>query len=267
MKEGFWSGLIEHFLFWGGLVFTIGGTIASLAMGREFAWIGVLFVIAGLLAFFTFALQKHRHLLEAQQNHREEVSNLKEDINIAMHRAAEAERRLNAIPADLLKGLHETVRSHSFVEVARLLADYARYIKRMRKLVEAEEMPIRLKSFVKRDGILYAVAGLKKEFLAHLEDDDFFVLEFKDGNGLVTRSAHLFVHQRDPTKEVVWFRVDRFLGDEMAHVDALADKQDVPAKGYFARVDADLTQYANFGSVEIVELLRRLASDVARRQD
>ena len=96
-----------------------------------------------------------------------------------------------------------------------------------------------------------------------LQQDDPFFLEFKDANALTTVRALLRVHQLEAGKELVWFRVVTFQGNEMAHIDALAEKQEVPGKGYSARPVCDLTQYANQNLGNTPAALRQLAAELA----
>jgi hypothetical protein len=65
-------------------------------------------------------------------------------------------------------------------------------------------------------------------------------------------------------KELVWFRVASYTGDEMAHMDALAEKQAVPGKGYFARPICDLTRYPTAGLSNILDIIRTLTDEVRR---
>lgn len=255
MKEGIWKGWFQSSIQWSGWVFTVGGAIVGLLIVREYLWIGILCFVAAYLGLLALLIKIHRQFSKAT-----------EATNAAIARAEAAERRLNAIPADLLDRLQETIRRHSFVDVARLLGAYASYIHRMRSSKIADEKPVGLRTFVRRDGNLYAVAGLDKDAMSFPEQDDPFILEFKDPGGLITRRAHLLVHQKDLAKAVVWFRVVLFLGEEMTSLDALAEKQDVPGKGYRVRVDADLDQYSAIDSGEVSDIIQRLANEIVKRQ-
>lgn len=192
MTEGFWSGLTQHLLFWAGWVFTVGGAIVSLSLGREYAWIGALCIVVGFLSLTTFAYKKHRQHLEASRQHDVTHTQLQSDLQTSQLRAEHPEHALQ-----------------------------------------------------------------------HLRQDDPFVLEFKDANSLLTRRAYLRVHQLEQRKEILWFKVlDSFTSDEMAHVDALAEKQDVPAKGYAARPICDANRYASLDVANMITVLRLLIQDM-----
>ena len=42
MAEGFWGGLNQHRLYWSGLLFTVGGAVASLWVSKEYGWVAAL---------------------------------------------------------------------------------------------------------------------------------------------------------------------------------------------------------------------------------
>ena len=189
MADGFVGGLYQHLLFWSGWVFTVGGAVASLWVGREYGWIGTLFAFVGLLALTGFAYQKHRQLRDAELRHRAEKDRLDTDIRAARAQAEQADRKLNQIPADILLRLEQVIRTHSFAELAGLLGDHAEYVERMLSLAQLMAKPIPLRTFAKRAGALYVEAKLSADALQYLRQDDPFLLEFKDPTALITQSA------------------------------------------------------------------------------
>jgi hypothetical protein len=151
--------------------------------------------------------------------------------------------------------------------VGEAIAAHAECVQRMAAFAQAQVKPLTLRTFVKRASGLYAEAKLSADAMEHLRQDDPFLLEFRDPNALVTRSALLRVHQLEPTKEIAWFRVQAFVGAEMEHLDALAERQEVPGKGYTARPVCDLTQYAGLDLTNLGRAVRILMIEAHRLQD
>ncbi len=268
MSDGFWSGLNQKLIFWSGWVFTVGGAIAALIVGKEYWWIAGLVIVAGLLALMAFAYQKHREKVDAEYDHQAEVQQLMTERDQAKQASEEAARKLNELPSEILLRLQATIQANSFVDLASILADYASYLERISTLMQTATKPISVRTFFKRAGILYGDARMNAEAMKYLRQSDPFVLEFKDPNSLlITRSARLQVHQLDPTKEVVWFRVDQIIGDEMAHLDALAGKQEVPAKGYLVRPMCDPERYSRVNLVGAADLIRLMVEEIARERN
>jgi hypothetical protein len=266
MPEGFLTGLHRSWFAWSGWLFTVGGTVFGLAVSGAYAWIGALCAVAGLLALTALAYERHRDLREAERRHAADLNRLERDVRTAQERAEQAERRLNEIPADILRQLQQVVRQYAFADLATTLADHADYVARMVNLQQALGKPITLRTFVKRGGGLYVDARMVQPSMAYLRQDDPFLLEFKNPGGLVTASALLRIHQLDGAKELIWFRVIEYAGEEMAHLDALADKQEVSGKGYSARPICDVSQYASVNLADIADFIRRLADEVVRNR-
>jgi hypothetical protein len=191
MAEGFLGGLSRQLTFWSGWVFTVGGAGLSLGLGKEYAWIGVLCVVAGLIALMGFAYQKHRDLRQAQEAHRAITRQLEAEIRAARERAENAERRLNEIPADILLRLEATIQSNAFDQLAAALGKHADYVARMVEMARILTRPIALRTFVRRAGTLYVDARLDATAIGQLRQDDPYLLEFKNPSGLVTASAVL----------------------------------------------------------------------------
>jgi len=266
MTEGFWDGLYRHLIFWAGWVFTVGGAAASLWVGKEYAWIGALVLLTGVIALTAFAFQKHKDLKQAQEEHQAATSRLETELRALRERAEIAERRLNEVPANILVQLEATIRAHEFQALADVLGSHADYVARMTNLAGTVARPITLRTFVKRAGRLFVEAKLDPAALSQLRQDDPFRLEFKSPSGLVTPSALLHVHQLDPSKELVWFHV-AYPGGEMAQIDALAEKQEVPGKGYTARPLCDPSRYANLDLTGVAAIIRTLTDEIAQLRD
>jgi hypothetical protein len=156
------------------------------------------------------------------------------------------------------------IQKHAFDELTEVLAKHAEYVERIAGMTQAHAKPVTLRTFAKRAGGLYVEAKLNSDAMQHLRQDDPFLLDFKDANALVTGSALLQVHQIDPAKEVVWFRVQNFVGNEMEHIDALAEKQEVSAKGYTARPICDLTRYADMDLSNLSTAIRTMTNELLR---
>jgi hypothetical protein len=245
-------------------VFTVGGAVAGLVVSKEYAWVGGLFLLTGLCALTAFAYQKHKDLLRAKKEHQAEKRRIEEDVRNERTRAENAERRLREVPSDILLRLEATIRAHAFAELAEVLGRHADYVARMTRLAEALTRPITLRTFVKRAGMLFVDAKLDPDPIGRLRQDDPFLLEFKNPGGLTTASALLQVHQLEAAKELVWFRVGPSSGEEIARVDALAEKQEVPAKGYTARPVCDPTRYAGANLDGAAPLIRDLTDEITR---
>jgi predicted outer membrane lipoprotein len=248
MPEGFFGGLNRHFWVVAGWVFTVGGGVITLGLGGAYSWIGGLFLLAGLGTLTALAYEQFQKRQAAEK------------------RAERAERRLQEIPADVFIRLEAVIQRCSFQELAAVLAGYADYVGRMTSLSNEVAKPIALRTFAKRAGDLYVEAKLNAQAIANLRQDDPFVLDFKNISGLVTASALIRVHQLDPGKEIVWFRVEGRSGDELEHIDALAEKQVVQGKGYTVRPVCDVTRFSTVNLANMGEVLRALADEVLRHR-
>lgn len=267
MREGFLTGLHRSCFASSGWLFTVAGTVFALAVSGAYAWIGALGAAAGLFALTAFAYQRHKELADAETRHAAEVDRLEKEAKTARQTAEQAERKLNEVPANLLLQLQTTIRSYAFAELAAALGKHVDYSARMVELTQAVTRPITLRTFVKRGDVLYVDAKLTSAAIDCLRLDDPFLLEFKNPGGLVTASAGLRVHQLDPAKELIWFRVVRYSGEEMEHIDALAEKQDVPGKGYTARPVSDTTRDAKWNLADMAAIVRALTDDLTRLRD
>jgi len=236
----------------------------------------------------TFAYQKHRESVEAKAKHPAEltkaqvdhagelekrqtfhatkVREFEEKLAESRQRQEDAERKLNEIPADALIRLQAIVQQHSFGILTESLTEYASYVERMKSLSLLNAKPIVVKMFVKRGEGLYAVAGIASAACTHLHDDDLFVLEFKDANGLVTPNGKLIVHQSESTRGVAWFRVATPLTDEIIRVEALAEQQAVPGKGYSVRPVCELVRYAALNLVGYGDIIGTMVEKISRER-
>jgi hypothetical protein len=264
MREGFLTGLHRNWFAWSGWLFTIGGTVFGLWAGGALAWVGALCAAAGLCALTALAYQRHRELESAERRHAAEIDRLERNVQTARERAEQAERKLNEVPADILLQIEATIRGYAFADLAAVLSRHADYVARMVELAKETSRPIAPRTFAKRAGQLYVEAKMPSAAISCLRDDDPFLLEFKGASGLVTASAVLRVHQLDAPKELVWFRVASYSGDEMAHVEALAEKQEVPGKGYTARPVADPARYLNRNLGDLATVIRTLVEELTR---
>ncbi len=267
MREGFLTGLRRNWFAWSGWLFTVGGAVFGLWAGGALAWIGALAATAGLLALTALAYQRHKALVDAENRHAAQIEGLGTDVRTANARAEQAERKLNEVPANILMQLEALIHRHAFAELAAALAKHVDYVARMVALAQAVTRPITLRTFVKRGEVLYVDAKLSPAAIHCLRLDDPFLLEFKNSSGLVTASAGLRVHQFIPPKEVAWFRVVRYSGEEVARVDALAEKQDVPGKGYTACPVVDTVRYANWDLADVATIVRVLTDELIRLRE
>ncbi|HYV39223.1 MAG TPA: hypothetical protein VE988_26280 [Gemmataceae bacterium] len=261
-EEGFFGGLNRHFLTAAAWIFTVGGGVAGLLVSGAYAWVAFLCMLVGIGSLTLFAYEQWRLRKQAEQQHASNVQLLENNERLAAEKAELAESKLNAIPADLLLQLEASIRRWSLQDLAAYIGDHIDYVSRMLNLASKATKPIALRSFAKRAGQLYAEAKLSAQAIGDLRDDDPFVLEFKNNAGLVTASAFLRVHQTEAGKEIVWFRVETHSGDEMQHVDALADMQQVPGKGYTVRPACDVKKYSSPDFAKIALMLRALIEEV-----
>jgi hypothetical protein len=268
MAEGFLGGLHRHLIFWSGWVFTVGGAVASLWIGKEYAWIGVLLFLAGLTALTAFAYQKHRDLQQAQQEHQARTSQWEADLRAARERAEQAERRLNEVPLDLVNRLQEMLASYTFEEAVRLLAEQAEFVARMQRFSQAVGRPLNLRIFIRQGGQLHAIAKAPSAALEHLRVGDRFRLLYRSASGLETMSAWVEVSQPvNLTQETAAFRFVRFLEEEMGHIDQLARSRDVRSMaGYSLVPDCDPGRYPDLDLSLIRQVLQRLALEIAQRR-
>ncbi len=266
MTEGFGEGLRGHLFHSFSLVFTIGGTIVSLIIVREYWWISLLFVAASYVALGTFAYRRHRELDQAQAEHRREQDRLRAERQEAVQRAQEAERKLNEVPANILAELQRIIGAHSFKELAGMLVRQADFVERMTSFTRASPKPISLRTFTKQGGGLYALAKVEAEAAAHVRIGDSFLLIRRAANGLETTSARLLVHQLpEPGKDVLMFRIVDYLSDELGHIDRLAQGGDVEGmKGYRVRVACDVARYGRLDMHNLAETIEGLANEIGQ---
>jgi hypothetical protein len=261
MTEGFLGGLNRQLIFWAGWVFTVGGAAISLGVGGQFAWIGALCVVTGLLALMTFAHQKHQELRQAQERQEAAKQQYETALRAAVERAEQAERKLNEVSREILLQLQATVEGQSFANQAALVAEFATYVKRMCAFEQASGRPLTLKVFVKRAGKLYTNAKLSADAMTPLREEDRFLMEFKNPSGLFTPSAVLEVWQLEPVKETIWLRVTEYRSDELKSIEVLADRQEVQAKGYTARPLCDLALYTSLNLTDAEAAIRVLTGE------
>jgi hypothetical protein len=268
MPESFFTGLHRSWFAWSGWLFTVGGTVYALAISEKYAWIGALIAMAGLLALTAFAYQRHQELRSVESAHAADRTRLEEELRTASERAEEAERKIDSVSAELVLRIQEFFSASSFQQCISYLISHAQYVGRMVEFVEqTASHPPSLRTFVNQSGKLYAIARVESAAIGPLKDGDPFVLTHKDSKGLITDSAQLLLHQRDQSAGTLWFRVEAYLSDEMAHLEALASKKDVAGlTGYSIRPVCAVQQYTGANLTNAVELVRRLAEEMAQKR-
>jgi hypothetical protein len=256
MAEGFWSVMGRQLFVWAGWVFTVGGAIVSLSFGEGSAWIGYLVIAAGLLALTGHAYATHCRCRELEARNGRLAEQLRD-----------ADRKLNEIPLAILTRIQELVVSQSLTDTVNRLAAHADFVVRMRQFAAAVTGDIHLRTFVRRDGSLYATAKIGRSAISHLRQQDAFVL-VRSSDALRTDCALMVVHQiPDAEGEVVHFRLVELFSDEARALDQHATVRDVSGlTGYTPRPACDTGWYATLESATISEAILRLAQGLERER-
>jgi hypothetical protein len=253
MKDRFFDVLGKQLFAWSGWVFTVGGAVGSFVLGQAYAWIGWLSVLAGVLALTGHSFSTHRRCRELEvQNAR-----LADEVR-------EAERKLNEVPLDLVSRIQELVTPRSLTELAAQLATHADYVLRIQRFTAAlAGADVHPRTFVRRDGALYAVAKVPDAALSHPRERDVFVL-VRAADGLRTDCALIVVHQ-PPDQGLVHFRVAQLLSDDARALEQLAATREVAGlTGYTVRPWGDPGWYAALASATIPEVIVRVAEGLER---
>lgn len=252
MAERFAEALGKQLFIWSGWVFTVGGAIGSFVLGQAYAWIGWLFVAVGLLALTAHAVALHRRVREFEAANR----NLTEQ-------AAEADRRLNAVPMAVMEQLVGLVSGGVSVRMVEAVVEQIRRIERIRKFVQLEAKPLNPRTFTKEAGRLYAVAKLaSQEQAAVLMEGDLFALVRRGGNGISVDCARLRVHQ-PPKDGTVVFEVYDPTGGEMTALSQLAETREVAGiTGYFIQPYLDVTKYPEFDADQLAAVIRLVIQEL-----
>ena len=255
MADRFWEVLGKQLFVWSGWVFTVGGAIGSFVLGDAYAWIGWLAVLAGVLALTGHSYSLHRRCRELQ------VGN--DDLTV---RLREAERKLNEVPLDLVNRIRELITPQSLNDVAARLAAHGDYVLRMRRFVLVSG-DIHLRTFVKRDKAIFAVAKIAATALAHLREKDVFIL-VRNADGLQTDCALIVVHQTpDPAHGTVHFRLVELFSEEARANEHLATAGGASGlMGYSLRPVCDPGWYGTLESATIPEAIKQLAEGIERER-
>jgi hypothetical protein len=247
MAERFVVGLNQNALFWSSWAFTIAGAVATLWIG----WLGMLIAFVGIASAMGFAHQKHVEKL-AVEKESERIRTLLED----------AERKISELPLETMLRIQQIIAASSLRQLMDEVVRYAEYVVRMVRFMESGRT-LNLRTFTMRAGTLYAVSRVERTAIALLKDGDPLILTVKDSSGLVTDSAHIVVHQVDEKSGSVWFQVRTYLGDEMAHLEALAEKKDVAGlTGYSLRPLCAVERFAGFNVEDAAGFIYALAAEI-----
>ena len=171
----------------------------------------------------------------------------------------ETERKLNEVPSEMLAIIQGKLVSHSFSQLASALIKCSDFVRRMQEVVKFTKKPIQVRVFKCVDSKLYAAGKIPSEAIEHLRIGDRFQMVRLD-DGLETPSGVLEITQ-PPNRDldVVWFRLEAFISDELRHVASLAQAQDVVGlKGY--RIGM-LCNLSSFDGIDLTNAARRSASN------
>jgi hypothetical protein len=256
MADSFFDTLGKHLFIWSGWVFTVGGAVGSFVLGQANAWIGWLAICTGVLALTGHAFALHRRCRELEEATEKQTARLQE-----------AERKLNEVPLDLVNRIRELIAPQSAADVAAQLAAHADFVVRVQQFIAATSGDIHLRTFIKRDDRLFAIAKVATAALVHLRDDDAFVL-VRSAEGLRTDCALMVVHQKpDPAHGVVYFRLVEILSDEVRALEKLAAEREVTGlTGYTLRPACDHGWYGPLESATISDAIKRLAEGLERER-
>ena len=121
----------------------------------------------------------------------------------------------------------------------------ADYVLRIRQFTAALVGEVHLRTFLRRDNALYAVAKIAEVALVHLREKDLFVL-VRSSEGLRTDCALMVLHQTpDTDRDVVHFRLVELLSDDARALEQLATAREVTGlTGYSLRPACDAGWYA-----------------------
>ncbi len=256
MADRFWDGFGKQLIFWAAWVFTVGGAIGSFVLGQAYAWIGWLAVLTGVLALTGHTYSLHRRCRELAVGNDALTGQLRD-----------AERKLNEVPLDLVNRIQQLVTPQSVTDVAARLAAHADYVIRIRQFMAAVTGDIHIRTFLKRDDKLFAIAKVAGAALTYLREEDAFIL-VRSAEGLRTDCARLIVHQRpDPAHGVVHFQLVELLSDEVRALERLATAREISGlTGYTLRPVCDPGWYGTLESATIPEAIKRLADGLERER-
>jgi len=259
MADGYLKGLGNNLVVSAAWVFTVGGAVASLAVGKEYTWIAGLFLAAGIIALITHGWQTH-------QQHQKERAELREKLQAEVQRREEAERRLAEVPAEALARIATLVTEGTVNELVKLLTQRADLAGRLRNFTAAQTKPLAVRAFQRIQGVLFVVVRGIELALPHLRPGDPFVLLRKNEVGVEITAARLSVHQPiEAGKDVVIFRVEAAMSDDIAHLTGLAGERSVEGiKGYIVAPGFDLATVPTLDFAQVALAIPHLAANLSQ---
>ena len=132
MADSFGSVMGQRLLFWSGWFFTVFGVIVGLYLSKEYAWIGILIAVGGLLPLGTHAAWVHKRLGEAEQRHQKELEEYRQLFRDEVRRREAAEQQLAGVPVEALSRLATLVSEGVVNELVGLLRQQADLVSRLR---------------------------------------------------------------------------------------------------------------------------------------
>jgi len=267
MAESFGLVMGQRLLFWSGWFFTVFGVLVGLYLSKEYAWIGILIAVGGLLPLGTHAGWVHKRLAEAEQEHGRELGDAKQQHREEVRRRELAEQRLAEVPAAAIARLATLVSEGAADELLGLLVQQAGLVGRLQKFMATATKPLIVRSFQRLQGELYVMVRGVPEALSHLRPGDAFVLVRRNEAGVEIDAARLAVHQ--PLligADVVVFRVVVAIADDIVHLSGLAGERAIEGiKGYGLNVALDLTGTPSLDFAQVAQALPHLAAGLARK--
>jgi hypothetical protein len=262
-----------------GWIFTVVGVVVSLIIVKEYWWLSALILGTIFLSLLLYAYRCHTDLEKARGSHAEELRGveerrqaelqpLRDELRTATERLRETEGRLSQVGFETVARIEQLLASHSASELSRELTEYARFVGRMCDFKRHSTKPIDLRTIAAQAGGLYVVAKAEGEALCHVAVGDEFRLVKQGQAGVQTPCADLVVHQPpNAAKNVLYFRIKRYLSDEMGHLEQLARSGDVQGiKGYGIELACDVTPYGADDIPNLIRLIQQLVEDIASRR-
>jgi hypothetical protein len=252
----------QRLLFWSGWIFTVFGVIVSLVLVKEFAWIGALMAVAGLIPLGSHSWWVHQRLQEADRRHHDELEAARQRNTDEVKRREQAEQRLALIPAEALARLAELVSEGKMNELIASMQRKAEWLSRARQYQKTLNKPLRVRTFQYIQAELYVIASGIGEAVLNLRPGDPFILRRQSEAGIVVESARLIVNQPvEAGKDRVHFRAVEMLADDMIHLAGLAGDQAVEGiKGFSIAIDANMETTPQIDFASVAEAIPHLAS-------
>lgn len=267
MNSTFVDRLSPYLFKWYSIVFTVGGSVAALAIAKEYWWIAALVIIAALGGSWSFAYhvdQKLQTAIVQQKEHVDQFAATEESLRTSLQ---EAEQRLAAIPFELVARMQEAIATYSHDQLSKMLLTHAEFVSRMKKFTDTNAKDFDLRTFTKQASDLFVVAKVKPKASEHLKVGDPFTLFRKTSAGLTIESAKLVVHQPpDQAKGLVWFRIASYLTNDLGAIDRLADSANVEGiKGFGIEVPFDLLRYPSYDLRAVQMVVALMIEDISGR--